>query len=147
MYERIEKQKEKFSDVRILFLNSKNNWEQLLQEEERIQKEEKELQDLEQELEARIEVLQNGKNSLEEKQLDLAKKLKVHWKSIIGKARKWKSSMNKISKCRKEREFHKRYKETESRLLFIKESIKEHKEIGKNSRRYDFFRRRNGKLA
>lgn len=122
LHERIEKQKEKFSDVRILFLNSKNNWEQLLQEEERIQKEEKELQDLEQELEARIEVLQNGKISLEEKQLDLAKKIE----STLEEYHKESKEMEKLHEqdkqnVEKEREFHKRYKETESRLLFIKD--------------------------
>jgi len=122
LYEKIEKQKESFSDIRILFLNSKNNWEQLLQEEERIQKEERELQELEQELEARIEVLQNGKISLEEKQLELAKKIE----STLEEYHKESKEMEKLHEqdkenVEKEREFHKIQKEIESRLLFMKD--------------------------
>lgn len=122
LQEKIEIQKEKFSDIRILFLNSKNHWEQLSQEEERLSKEEKEFQGMEEELERRIEILQNGKLSLEETQLELAKKIE----NTLEEYHKESKEMEKLHEqdkqnVEKEREFHKIQKEIESRLLFMKD--------------------------
>lgn len=120
--EKLEQQKANYSDVRILYLNSKNQWEQSLQEEARNEKEEKEWRALAEELERKIERIQEEKISLEERQLELVKKIEEtleHYQKEHQEVERLHEKEKENSE--EERKQSKIRKEAESHLLFAKD--------------------------
>lgn len=118
----LEQQKTNYADVRILFLNSKNHWEQVLQEESRTQKEEEEWKAMEEELETKIEKIQEEKIVLEERQLSLVKKIEEtleHYHKEHKEVERLHEKEKENSE--EERKYSKLRKEAESHLLFAKD--------------------------
>lgn len=120
--EKLEQQKAGYADVRILFLNSKNQWEQALQEEARTKKEKEEWQALEEDLESKIDRIQEEKILLEERQLVLVKKIEEtleHYHKEHQEVERLHEKEKENSE--EERKYSKLRKEAESHLLFAKD--------------------------
>lgn len=120
--EKLEQQKTNYADVRILFLNSKNQWEQALQEETRTKKEEEEWRLMEEDLESKIDRIQEEKILLEKRQLVLVKKIEEtleHYHKEHQEVERLHEKEKENSE--EERKYSKLRKEAESHLLFAKD--------------------------
>lgn len=124
LYENLEKQKSNFSDVRILFLNSKNQWEQQRKEEEKRRQEEEELQALEKNLFDRIEQIQEESENLEEQKTKLLQNIE----SALEKYHKETKELEVLHQREKDnteqtKEHQKEQKELESQVFYAKDRL------------------------
>lgn len=120
----IEKKKEEFSDVRILFMNSQDRLGQLDREEEREKKEYEFLVDEKRNMEEKTAFLENEIISLEEKE-------KILKSEIEERINKYESENTEVQERKvknealteEERALNKKRKETESYLLHKRDSL------------------------